>query len=66
MIKYKFNILKEILIVFRSSGVYLKEGIFLLIFFFFNIFECIVYVYVKFLWNVILLFKYWYMCLIIL
>lgn len=33
MIKYKFNILKEILIVFRSSGVYLKEGIFLLIFF---------------------------------
>lgn len=29
MIKYKFNILKEILIVFRS-GVYLKEGIFLL------------------------------------
>lgn len=34
MIKYKFNILKEILIVFRSSGVYLKEGIFLLIFFF--------------------------------
>lgn len=65
MIKYKFNILKEILIVFRSSGVYLKEGIFLLIFFF-NIFECIVYVYVKFLWNVILLFKYWYMCLIIL